>query len=271
MDKITKAVIPIAGFGTRFLPYTKSVPKEMLPIIDTPVIHFIVQEAIDSGIEEILFIINDQKQSVVDYFQTNQQLEKTLIEKNEQKKLKQIPHLEKKVKISYLKQKEAVGSGAAVRLAKDFVDNQFFAVLYGDDLFFGKPVLKQLINKHYQTKTSILAVKEIEPSLKHLYGIIEEKDGQIQNFFEKPTSNTTDSNLASLGRYILSPNIFAKITEKYQKGKEIYLTDAFIRLMQEEKFYICQIKNKHYDTGSKQGYFEVILETATTHKDIKGE
>jgi len=271
MKKITKAVVPIAGFGTRFLPYTKSVPKEMLPIIDTPVIHFIVQEAIDSDIEEILFIINDQKQSVVNYFQTNQQLEKTLIEKNEHQKLKKIPELEKKIKISYLKQTEAAGSGAAVRLAKDFVGNEFFAVLYGDDLFFGKPVLKQLIDKHYQTKTSILAVKEVDPTLKHLYGIIEEKNGQIQNFFEKPSENITKSNLASLGRYILSPNIFANITEKYQKGKEIYLTDAFIRLMQEENFFICKIDNKHYDTGSKQGYFEAILETAASHKDIKGE
>ncbi len=271
MKKIKKAVIPIAGFGTRFLPFTKAVPKEMLPIVDTPVIHFIVQEAIASGIEEILFITNNQKKTVEDYFDRNYELEGTLLEKNASDKLIKIPTLEQKVKIYFMRQREAAGSGAAVRLAADFVGDEYFAVLYGDDLFFtNPPALKQLMAICEKKQCSVLGCKEISDSQKYLYGIIEcDETGRVQNFHEKPKEGVTNSNLASLGRYILSPNIFAKITDQYQNGKEVYLTDAFLRLMKEEEFVTCTIAGRHYDTGNKSEYVKAVIDYAKEHAEIK--
>ncbi len=272
MNQIRKAVIPIAGFGTRLLPVTKAIPKEMLPIVDKPIIHFIVQEAIASGIKEILFVINSHKRTVEDYFDRNYELEGTLIEKNETEKIVKIPTLEKEVKIYFLRQSEAAGSGAAIRLAADFIGDEYFAVLYGDDLFLsGKPVLKELINVYHEKKCSVLATREVRESEKHLYGIVETDNDKVINFLEKPKAGATKSNLASLGRYILSPKIFSKITGQYENGQEILITDAFLRLLAEENFVICPIDDSHYDTGNKLGYVKAVLDYAKEHEEIKEE
>ncbi len=267
---IKKAVIPIAGLGTRLLPFTKSVPKEMMPINGKPIIHYIVEEAIEAGIEEILFIVNRHKRAVEDYFDLNFELEAVLKEKNELEKLKNIPKLEKKVKISYLRQAQASGSGASVRLAKDFVQNQFFAVLYGDDLF-EKNALKQVIKVHQKTNASVLAVKEITENKQEFYGIVESEDQKLKQFFEKPKKNETLSCHASLGRYILSPNIFEEIKGEYVGGQEVMLTTAFERLMKKEDFYICEIEGNHYDTGNLIDYTKAVIDFALKDETMKQE
>ncbi len=273
MAKIRKAVIPVAGFGTRFLPVTKTVPKEMLPIVDTPVLHFIVQEAIASGIEEILLITNNQKKVLEDYFDRNYELEQVLTEKNETAKLVKIPNLEQQVKIYFTRQPSASGSGASVRLAADFIGDEYFAVLYGDDLFFAEPpALQQLINVYEKQRCSVLGCRQVADEQKSLYGIIEKDDkGLLKNFYEKPSKHETRSNLASLGRYIFSPHIFAEIIGEYRDGQEVQLTDAFLRLKDKEPITTCEIKGRHYDTGNKTDYVRAVVDYASQHEEITKE
>lgn len=258
---IRKAVIPIAGYGTRFLPYTKSVPKEMLPIIDRPAIDYIVNEAFLCGIEEIVFIINESKKTVEEYFSKNEKLERVLKEKNDFEKLDLIPKWEEKIKISFIRQDEPEGSGASVRRAKDFIGNEPFVVLYGDDLLINEtPVLKEMLELHEKTKGNIMLVKEVEESAKKRYGIVEVEDGKIKKLIEKPEVGETNSNLASLGRYVLNPEIFDRIKGEYSKGKEVYLTCGFDELMKEQDFYAFQLEGKHYDIGNKLDYIKAIIE-----------
>ncbi len=268
---IKKAVIPMGGYGTRSLPFTQAVPKEMLPIINVPAIHYVVEEAINSGIEEILFVVNQQKKPLIDYFARNVELEKVLHEKKEFSKLENISKLQDKVRIKYLDQAAPGGSGASIRLAKNFVGNDFFAVLYADELFFNGNALAELINAHQKTGNSVIGVKKIPDEKKYLYGIVETKNDLVSKIIEKPKKHATKSNLANVGRYILSPNIFAKIKGEYQAGQEVYITDAFNELIKEENFSVCEIRATRYDIGNKTDYVKAIIDMAYDDSDLKKE
>lgn len=275
--KVRKAVIPAAGFGTRFLPITKAVPKELLPIIDRPAIAYIVDEAIEAGIKEILIIISPHKEQIKDYFVQNQQLEQFLIEKNNHEALKLIAPITG-VSITFVIQHEQLGFGHAVLQAKDFVDNEPFAVLTGDDLFYSadKPVMAQLIDVYNQHEGHILGTMKVPKDQVNKYGICAPKPNQTGPVFElvdiveKPEIENAPSQSASSGRYILRPEIF-KYLESQQRGfgNEIQLTDAIKRSMQEVKLFSYDFTGIRYDVGSKEGYLKAIVEYALRRDDLK--
>lgn len=248
MKKIRKAIIPVAGMGTRFLPITKIFPKEMLPIIDKPSLQYIIDEARNSGIEEILLINSPRKKCIEEYFKDND--------------------------ISYIIQENALGSGHAISLAKDFVGNEPFAVLYGDDLMYNdsNPILKQLINKYNENNSSIIGCLEIEKEFLNRYGIIKLKENSniIEEIVEKPKIEEAPSNLAGIGRYILNPEIF-KYLENLEASlnKEYQLTDAMTKMMKDYNYEICKIDGIYYDIGSKGGYLKANIEYALRRDDIK--
>ena len=276
MKKITKAVIPVAGLGTRFLPITKSVPKEMLPIVDKPTLSYIIDECIESGITDILLITSPYKKVIEDYFDQNYELERRLIEKN---KLEDLKHLNTKpnhVNIYFIRQGEPQGSGHAIRLAKTFVGNDSFAVLYGDDLMkstSGVPALKQLIELHEKTNANIIGSLEVAKELAPKYGMIDFKDEntkEIKTIIEKPSVEEAPSTYAGLGRYIVSPEVFP-ILDTLNKGvgNEYQFTDAMKKLMEKEKFYACKLDATYYDTGSKIGYLKANIDYALERDEFK--
>lgn len=273
-SKITKAVIPVAGLGTRFLPITKSVPKEMLPIVDKPTLSYIIDECIESGITDILLITSPYKKVIEDYFDQNYELTKRLEEKDKIKELKTLKTKPKNVNIYFIRQGEPQGSGHAIKLAKTFVGNDYFAVLYGDDIMKSEiPALKQLINLHEKTNANIIGCLEVAKELSSNYGMIEftnEKTDQIKTIIEKPSPEKTPSNYAGLGRYIVSSNIFS-ILENLSKGvgNEYQFTDAMKQLMTKEDFYACQLEAKYYDTGSKIGYLKANIDFALEREELK--
>jgi UTP--glucose-1-phosphate uridylyltransferase len=273
---IKKAVIPAAGWGTRFLPITKAVPKEMLPIIDKPALSYIVEEAIASGIEEILIIISSNKGAIQDYFEKNVELEKFLTEKNKVEDLKLLNDVTYGAKIFYALQEEQLGLGHAVLQAEKFINNQPFAVLLGDDVYVSEqvPALKQLINAYEEKEATILGTMEVLDTETHLYGIcIPKPDAQkpiveLQGVVEKPQGKAP-SNSAISGRYILNPRIFHYLnTQERGKGGEIQLTDAILRLMSEEKVYALDMVGKRYDIGSKLGYLEAIIDFGLKRNEL---
>lgn len=278
MKKVTKAVIPAAGFGTRFLPFTKAVPKEMLPVVDIPTIEYIVREAIESGIEEVLIILNSGKECIKTHFGHNMLLEKFLEEKNKPEELEIIRELPNKVKVLYTYQYEQLGLGHAVLCAKEFADGQPFALLLGDDVYVGrdKPATKQLIDAYNQTGASILGTLEVPFEDVHKYGICKPKLGQTGNLIkldavvEKPKVADAPSRLAIGGRYILSPSIFSFLeTQARGVGNEIQLTDSIKRMMAGEDVYSLAIDGKRYDMGSKKGFLEATVDFALSREDLK--
>ncbi len=273
---IKKAVIPAAGWGTRFLPITKAVPKEMLPIIDKPALSYIVEEAIASGIEEILIIISSNKGAIQDYFEKNVELEKFLTEKNKVEDLKLLNDVTYGAKIFYTLQEEQLGLGHAVLQAEKFINNQPFAVLLGDDVYVSEqvPALKQLINAYEEKEATILGTMEVLDTETHLYGICIPKPNaqkpivELQGVVEKPQGKAP-SNSAISGRYILNPRIFHYLnTQERGKGGEIQLTDAILRLMSEEKVYALDMVGKRYDIGSKLGYLEAIIDFGLKRNEL---
>lgn len=274
MEKeITKAVIPVAGLGTRFLPITKSIPKEMLPIVDKPTLSYIIDECIESGITDILLITSPYKKVIEDYFDQNYELTKRLEEKNKLIELKYLKTKPQNVNIYFIRQGEPQGSGHAIKLAKTFIGNDSFAVLYGDDIMKSNiPALKQLIDIHNQTKANIIGCLEVEKELSPKYGMIAFKDHttQIETIVEKPPVEESPSNYAGLGRYIVSPQIFP-ILEKLSKGvgNEYQFTDAMKQLMKEEDFHACILDAKYYDTGSKLGYLKANIDYALEREEFK--
>ena len=278
MKKITKAVIPVAGMGTRFLPITKSVPKEMLPIVDKPTLSYIIDECIDSGITDILLITSPYKKVIEDYFDQSYELTKRLEERNKKKELKALNTKPNNVNIYFIRQGEPQGSGHAIRLAKTFVGNDSFAVLYGDDIMKslnGVPALKQLIDIHEKTNANVIGCLEVDRELSNKYGMIDFKNketGQINTIIEKPSPEKSPSNFAGLGRYIVSHNIF-NILETLSKGvgNEYQFTDAMKELMYSEEFYVCDLKAIYYDTGSKAGYLKANLDYALEREELKEE
>lgn len=271
--KIKKCVIPVAGMGTRFLPATKATPKEMLPIIDKPTLQYIVEEAVDSGIEEILFITSPYKNSVLDHFDKSYELEARLKESEKFDKLKLVENVSNLAKFYYIRQGEPLGSGHAIQLAKSFVGNEPFAVMYGDDLMKSKvPVLKQLIDVYTEKDSNVIAVKEVDHSLVNKYGIIEyENDkGKIKTIIEKPNINEAPSDHAGLGRYIVKPEIFDELMILSKgKGNEYQFTDAMKALMKRQDFYACEFDGDYFDIGNQFGYIKANIEYALEREDIK--
>lgn len=272
--KITKAVIPVAGLGTRFLPITKSVPKEMLPIVDKPTLSYIIDECIESGITDILLITSPYKKVIEDYFDQNYELAKRLEEKDKITELEAIETKPNNVNIYFIRQGEPQGSGHAIKLAKTFVGDEPFAVLYGDDIMKSDvPALKQLIDIYERTSANIIGCLEVERRLSKNYGMIEfgNKDtNKIKTIIEKPSPENTPSNYAGLGRYIVNSSIF-NILENLSRGvgNEYQFTDAMKELMTKEDFYACILDATYYDTGAKIGYLKANIDFALEREELK--
>jgi UTP--glucose-1-phosphate uridylyltransferase len=266
VSAITKAVIPAAGLGTRFLPITKSMPKEMLPIIDRPVIHYVVEEAIQSGIDDILIISGRKKRAIEDYFDHAPELESHLKSKNDADKLKLLEDVYSHCSIHYIRQKEPHGLGDAIHIAKKHIGNEPFAVLLGDDILRDTiPCTLQLINTFKKTHSSVIAVQEIPKEKISRYGIIK---GQkiddslhlIEDIVEKPAIQDAPSNLGAIGRYLFTPEIFDCLHEIVPGvGGEVQLTDAVKILLKKQHVYAYNYLGKRFDTGDKLGYIETIV------------
>lgn len=277
MRKITKAVIPAAGFGTRFLPFTKAMPKEMLPIVDIPAIEYIVREAYDSGITEFLIIINEGKECIKTHFGRNECLEKFLEGKHKTAELQQIRDFYSEIHISYTYQHEQLGLGHAVLCAKEFIGNEPFALLLGDDVYVGKeePATLQLLKAYAQTGCSVLGTLEVLDCDVSKYGIcapasITDKPlVKLKSVIEKPSVDEAPSRLAIGGRYVLTPAIFDFLeTQTRGAGGEIQLTDSILRLMSKEDVYALSIDGRRYDIGSKKGFLEATVDFALARPDL---
>lgn len=273
--KIRKAIIPAAGLGTRFLPATKAQPKEMLPIVDTPAIQYIVEEAVASGIEEILIITGRNKRAIEDHFDRSVELELQLKAQGKYDLLGLIEEISK-VTIHYVRQKEARGLGHAVLCAKQFVGNEPFAVLLGDDIVDATvPCLKQLIDVYADFPGTILGVQEVPQAKVSSYGIVKTKLvkprlWQAFDLIEKPSVEEAPSQLAVLGRYIIEPEIFDLLEQtKPGRGGEIQLTDALSRLAKDKPVYAYEFNGRRYDIGDKQGYLEATVEFALQRSDLR--
>ena len=277
MKKVRKAIIPAAGLGTRFLPATKAMPKEMLPIVDKPTIQYIVEEAIASGIEDIIIVTGKGKRAIEDHFDNAFELEQNLIEKGKYDLLEKVKE-PSKVDIHYIRQKEPKGLGHAVWCARNFIGDEPFAVLLGDDIVQAEtPCLKQLIDQYEQTLSSVIGVKRVPDNETHRYGIIDpiEQHGrryQVRQFVEKPAPGTAPSNLAIMGRYILTPEIFLFL-EKQEAGAggEIQLTDAIQKLNEIQRVFAYEFEGKRYDVGEKLGFIQTTIEFALQHDELRDD
>ncbi|MGI6174583.1 MAG: UTP--glucose-1-phosphate uridylyltransferase GalU [Christensenellales bacterium] len=276
--KIKKAVIPAAGLGTRFLPATKAQPKEMLPIVDKPTIQYIVEEAIASGIEEILIITGRSKRAVEDHFDESPELVMELKNKNKPDLLRIVEDISNMAEIFYIRQKQAKGLGHAVYCAKTFVGNEPFAIMLGDDIVHSqKPALQQLMEVYERYDASVLGVQRVPLSQTDKYGIVSYSQQTAQNVFrvhdlvEKPAQNPP-SDMAIMGRYIVTPQIFS-VLEHTSAGHsgEIQLTDALRGLLQKEPIYACVFEGRRYDVGDRIGFLRATVEFALRREDLKEE
>ena len=279
--RVRKAVFPAAGWGTRFLPATKAQPKEMLPLVDKPVIQYGVEEAVAAGIEQVIIVNSSQKRVIEDHFDLNYELEHLLEEKGEIEKLRQIRHISDLVQIAYVRQKEQLGLGHAVLMAKDLIGHEPFAVILPDDVIVAeRPCIGQLIHAYNQTHGSVVAVMEVPLEETSRYGVIagepvaDGPDGlyRVHALVEKPVPSKAPSQLAIIGRYVLTPKIFDKL-EQTQRGAggEIQLTDAIEMLMQEQGVYGLAFEGVRYDTGTTMGWLRASVELALQRPDIGEE
>ena len=276
-QKIRKAIIPAAGLGTRFLPATKAQPKEMLPIVDTPAIQFIVEEAVASGIEELLIITGRNKRSIEDHFDRSLELEMQLKEHGKYDMLKMVEEISD-IQIHFIRQKEARGLGHAVLCARQFVGAEPFAVLLGDDLVDAKvPCLAQLIDVYEDYGGSVLGVQQVPQSQVSRYGIVAPRQvkpnvWQAIDLVEKPEAEKAPSRLAVLGRYVLTPAIFDILEHtKPGAGEEIQLTDAICELARKEEGYAYRFEGRRYDIGDKEGFLEATVEQALKRPEIRDD
>ncbi|SDL43728.1 UDP-glucose pyrophosphorylase [Clostridium cochlearium] len=276
--RVRKAIIPAAGLGTRFLPATKAQPKEMLPIVDKPTLQYIIEEAVNSGIEEILIITGRNKKSIEDHFDKSVELELELEKKGKTDLLKEVRKISDMVNIHYIRQKEPLGLGHAIYCAKSFIGNEPFAVLLGDDIVYThKPCLKQMIEAYDEYKTTILGVQDVPKEDVNKYGIvkgkhIEDRMYKVKDLIEKPNIKDAPSNIAILGRYIINPEIFEILEHtKPGKGGEIQLTDALKELAQREAMYAYNFEGIRYDVGDKQGFLQATVEYALRREDLREE
>jgi len=275
--KVKKAVIPAAGLGTRFLPATKAMPKEMLPIVDKPTIQFIVEEAIASGIEQILIITGKSKRAIEDHFDRSRELEWELENKHKEDLLEIVRSVSEMVDIHYIRQKDPRGLGHAIHCAKAFVGNEPFAVMLGDDIVYNpdEPCLKQMMTCYEEHQSTVLGVQSVSPEDVSKYGIVKgtrlsEEVYSVEDLVEKPSKEEAPSTVAILGRYIISPEIF-EILENTPPGKgdEIQLTDALKVLASKEKMVAYCFRGKRYDVGNKLGFLEATIETALRREDLR--
>ena len=276
MKSVRKAVIPAAGFGTRFLPATKAMPKEMLPLVDKPTIQYIVEEIVDSGIDEILIISGHAKRAIEDHFDSSPELEIHLYEHGKIDLLKEIQKVSS-ITVHYVRQKYMRGLGDAILCAKTFVDNEPFAVLLGDDVVYheGKPALAQLIDVYNQCGATVLGCQEVAPEEVSSYGIVKGRvmDAsrlmRVDDMVEKPSLEEAPSRMAVLGRYIIMPEIFPILEEtKPGKGGEVQLTDALRVMARNREVYAYAFEGRRYDVGSKEGFLEATVEYALRRKDL---
>ncbi|WP_211062480.1 UTP--glucose-1-phosphate uridylyltransferase GalU [Heyndrickxia faecalis] len=279
MKKVRKAIIPAAGLGTRFLPATKAMPKEMLPIVDKPTIQYIVEEAVESGIEDIIIVTGKGKRAIEDHFDNAWELEQNLAEKGKFDLLEKVRYSSNLANIHYIRQKEPLGLGHAVWCARNFIGDEPFAVLLGDDIVQNDPpCLKQLIDEYEKTHSSVIGVQEVPEDETHRYGIIAPasqngRSYQVEKFVEKPEQGTAPSNLAIIGRYLLTPEIFMFLDKQERgAGGEIQLTDAIQQLNQIQRVFAYQFEGKRYDVGEKLGFIqsqiEMALQDETLSKDL---
>jgi UTP--glucose-1-phosphate uridylyltransferase len=278
--KIKKAVIPAAGLGTRFLPATKSQPKEMLPIVDKPAIQYIIEEAAQSGIESIIVVTGRNKQSIEDHFDRSVELEKTLAESGKEEMLKTVRDLAQLANIHYIRQKEPLGLGHAVLCARRFIGDEPFAVLLADDIMVsGKPALRQMMDVYEVFDTEMVGVQPVAPEDVWKYGIVSlppaawQDAGEVswvQDLVEKPAVEDAPSNLAVMGRYILKPSIFP-VLERLQPGKggEIQLTDALRVVCQESSLLAMRVSGARYDVGDKLGYIQATIKLALARPELR--
>jgi UTP--glucose-1-phosphate uridylyltransferase len=279
--RIRKAIIPAAGMGTRFLPATKAMPKEMLPIIDKPGIQYIVEEAVASGIEDILIVTGKGKRAIEDHFDSSYELEQSLLMKGKLDLLLEVQKPSDLIDIHYIRQKEPRGLGHAIWCARKFIGNEPFAVLLGDDIVQSDvPCLKQMMDVYDKVQGSVLAVKKVPYDEVSRYGIVDPDllggDGdriiKVRGVVEKPAPDRAPSDVAIIGRYILTPAIFDILeTQDIGAGGEIQLTDAISRLIKEQSVYAYDFKGKRYDTGEKLGYLKTIIDFALERPDLKDE
>lgn len=276
--KVRKAVIPAAGLGTRFLPATKAMPKEMLPIVDTPTIQYIIDEAVKSGIEDIIIVTGRTKRSIEDHFDKAYELETELEKSGKKELVKIVQDISNMANIYYVRQKEAKGLGHAIHCAKTFIGNEPFAVLLGDDVVKSdKPCLAQMIEVYDKYQASVLGVQTVSPDDISKYGAVactkvEERVYKVSDMVEKPKKEDAPSNIAILGRYIISPKIFECIEKTGAgAGGEIQLTDALKMLCEIEDMYAYDFIGRRYDVGNKMGFLEATVEFALSRGDLKDE
>lgn len=269
MKKIKKAIIPAAGLGTRFLPATKAMPKEMLPILDKPTIQYIVEEASKAGIEDIIIVTGKHKRAIEDHFDNQKELEMVLENKGKADLLEKVQYSTDLANIFYVRQKEQKGLGHAIHTAKQFIGNEPFAVLLGDDIVESDtPAIKQLMDVYEETGHSVIGVQEVPESDTHRYGVIDPsaKEGsryEVRQFVEKPKQGTAPSNLAIMGRYVLTPEIFDYLeTQQEGAGNEIQLTDAIERMNSKQQVYAYDFEGNRYDVGEKLGFVKTTIEYA---------
>lgn len=275
--RVKKAVIPAAGLGTRFLPATKAVPKEMVNIVDKPALQYIVEEIVASGIEEILIITSRNKEAIENHFDKSFELEVKLREAGKRDRLEEVVRISELADIHYVRQKSPRGLGHAVGCARTFVGQEPFAVLLGDDIVHhdGTPCLGQLLKAHETHGCSVLGVQTVPHSETSKYGIVdaaamEERTHRVRNLVEKPSPEDAPTDMAILGRYVLTPEIFGCISRTPPgKGGEIQLTDALKLLLNEQPMLAYEFEGRRYDTGNKQGYLEATVEYALRHPALK--
>jgi UTP--glucose-1-phosphate uridylyltransferase len=281
--RVRKAVFPAAGWGTRFLPATKAQPKEMLPLVDKPVIQYAVEEAVAAGIEQVIIVTSSQKRAIEDHFDHSFELEALLETKGDIEMLRRVRQIGDMVQIAYVRQKEQLGLGHAVLMAKELVGHEPFAVLLSDDVVVSRerPCIAQLIESYHEVKSSVVAVMDVPAQETQRYGVVDPVPEEVppdarlrklRGLVEKPNSATAPSTLAIIGRYVLTPKIFEKL-EQTQRGAggEIQLTDAIMSLMAEQNVYAYQFEGTRYDAGTTMGWLKASVELALERPDIGDE
>ena len=280
--RVRKAVFPAAGWGTRFLPATKAQPKEMLPLVDKPVIQYAVEEAVAAGIEQVIIVTSSQKRAIEDHFDLSYELEHLLESKGDIEMLRRVRHISDLAQISYVRQKEQLGLGHAVLMAKDLVGHEPFAVILSDDVVVAeRPGIGQLVHAYERTHSSVVAVMEVPPDETSRYGIIDFEPAETGNdqrlmklrgMVEKPGAGTAPSNFAIIGRYVLTPKIFEKLEQTPRgAGGEIQLTDAIEALMIEQDVYAYAFEGVRYDAGTTMGWLRASVELALTRPEFGNE
>jgi UTP--glucose-1-phosphate uridylyltransferase len=274
--KLRKAVIPVAGLGTRFLPATKVVPKELLPIVDIPSIQYVVQEAVDAGIEEIIFVTGRGKDGIEDHFDEAPELEQILSNRGQSEMVKMLRRIAEMTEVVSVRQKKPLGLGHAVLCARDLVGNEPFAVLLADDLIDSDtPCVRQLLNIFEETQESVIALLKVAETEVHQYGVIKGKEikkrlYQVEATVEKPAAKDAPSRMAIIGRYVLRPEIFTILQNLPPgKGGEIQLTDGLSQLVRERKIYGCEFLGDRYDIGDKVGFVRATVAYALKRADLK--